>query len=235
MNRIVNIGTFSRNNWIVDTPKGIIAVDTGMANDTAKFLNRFGRQWALDKLKYIFLTHAHNDHAGFVGELLKRTNAIVVLCETSRRIIEIGHPNEKHEYVNWIGKLLERAMASRIGAYPAVTDKNRMRIVSDGDCFFEELGIPARVVFLPGHSTDSIGLFLYEDRALFCGDAAMNIPFLNANRHTVLIEHRAEFRASWEKALSLNPSIIYPGHGKPFPAADLKKYINWRKMNLRSD
>ena len=224
MIKITNIGTSFRNNWILETPVGIIAVDTGMPLSATRFLNRFKKRWTIDKLKYVFLTHAHNDHAGFLSELLQHTTVAIVLSESSRQILADGHPNENHEYTNWLGKILERVMTSSMGAYPTVTDTSRMRVVRDDDGFFEEMGIPARAVFLPGHTSDSIGLHLYEDHVILCGDAALNLPLLNANRHTVLIENNRDYHASWDKMISLNPQLIYPGHGKPFPATDLKKY-----------
>ena len=229
MIKISNIGTATRNNWILETAKGIIAVDTGLPGQAEGFLKRFRKKWPEEGLKYIFLTHAHNDHAGFIAELLAKTTAQLVLCEKSQHIIADGHPREKHEYKNWLGKILERAMQSLSAAYPAVTDTSRMKIVYDDDRFFEDFGIPARVVFLPGHTSDSIGLYLYENDAIICGDAAMNRPPLNANRHTVVIKNLSEYHRSWDKMLSMNSAMIYPGHGKPFGAADLKKYYSFMK------
>jgi len=224
MIKISNIGTAIRNNWILETSIGIIAVDTGLPSDAAKFITRFKKRWNIDELKYIFLTHAHNDHAGFLKELLTQTAAKVILCESSRLILADGHPNEKHEYKNWLGRILEHSMSGPIGAYLAVTDLSRMKIVSDNDSFFEDMGVPMRVVFLPGHTSDSIGLHLYENDAVICGDAAMNRPPLNSNRHTVLIENINSYHHSWDRMLSMGASTIYPGHGKPFSCSDLKKY-----------
>jgi glyoxylase-like metal-dependent hydrolase (beta-lactamase superfamily II) len=36
------------------------------------------------------------------------------------------------------------------------------------------MGLPIRILFLPGHTCDSMGLLLEETGRLFCGDAAMN-------------------------------------------------------------
>jgi glyoxylase-like metal-dependent hydrolase (beta-lactamase superfamily II) len=99
-----------------------------------------------------------------------------------------------------------------------------LHIISEGDFVFEDMGLMARIVELPGHTADSVGLHLTDSNVIFCGDAAMNRPFLNANRHTVFIENIKEFQASWDKIIALNPTYIYPGHGKAFPVSDLKKY-----------
>ena len=71
MVKILNIGSYTRNNWIIETSAGIIAVDTGLPNSVYKFVKRYTKQWRVEDLKYIFLTHAHNDHAGFLKSLLE--------------------------------------------------------------------------------------------------------------------------------------------------------------------
>ena len=227
MIKVSNIGTATRNNWILETPDGIIAVDTGLPGQSDGFLNRFRKKWPLSTLKYIFLTHAHVDHAGFLAELLDKTEARLILCEESRKILATGLNDEAHEYRNWIGKILEKSMSGATGKYTPVTDTSRMDIVSDNDSLFEKLRFPVRVVFLPGHTKDSTGLYLYENNIIICGDAAMNRPLLNANRHTLMIEDIAEYHRSWERMLSMKIVDIYPGHGKPFKVDELAKYRNY--------
>ena len=224
---IHNIGTATRNNWIIVTSNGIIAVDTGLAGQEDGFLKRFTKHWRREDLRYVFITHAHNDHAGFLKELLEKTGATVVMCALAQDVLAVGKPSEAHAYKNWLGSILEKAMASKIGSYPPVTDSNRMQIVCDGDCIFEDLGIKAKVVNLPGHTLDSIGLHIVERNIVFCGDAAMNRPVLNANRHTVLIENIKAFQDSWDKLIMLNPALLYPGHGRAFPVGDLARYRHY--------
>jgi len=221
---IHNIGTATRNNWIIETGKGIIAVDTGLPNQEDDFLKRFTKHWPKEDLKYIFLTHTHNDHAGFLAALLEKTKATVVLCELAQEILAVGHTTETHAYKNWMGGILEKSMSTKMGTFPPLTDKTRLRIVGNGDSIFEDLGLQAKVVGLPGHTMDSIEIYLVEKNIVFCGDAAMNSPLLNANRHTVIIENIQAFQASWDKLIELSPTLIYPGHGKAFPIGDLIRY-----------
>lgn len=227
MIRISNIGTMTWNNWILETQNGIIAVDTGMPGKSDLFLKRFRKNRQIDDLKFLFLTHAHIDHAGFVSELMEKTGTRLVLCEETRKILAIGQNTGPHEYKNWLGVILEKTMQSNQGKYPVVTDASRMDIIKDDDPFFADIGIPARVVFLPGHSPDSIGLHLYENKIIICGDAAMNRPLLNSNRTTCIIEDVDSFNKSWDRILQLGVEIIYPGHGKPFNSKDLVKYKNY--------
>ena len=106
---------------------------------------------------------------------------------------------------------------------PVVPDERAIILNSEAEQPFLALGLPIRIVFLPGHTIDSIGLFLEDTRELLCGDAAGNAIIAPA-RQAVLIEDVPAFAASWDKILALNPARIYPSHGNPFMAADLAKY-----------
>ena len=94
---------------------------------------------------------------------------------------------------------------------------------SEADQPFERLGLPLKILMLPGHTADSIGLFLPETGQLFCGDAAMN-AVISVARNTIWIEDPARFGTSWDRMLALSPTRVYPSHGAPFPPKDLLKY-----------
>ena len=88
------------------------------------------------------------------------------------------------------------------------------------------MGLPIRILFLPGHTADSIGLLLTQTGDLFCGDAAMN-AVISVARHTIWIENAAAFSASWDVMLGAAPKRIVPSHGRPFSPEDLKKYRHY--------
>lgn len=77
--KVHNIGGYVVKNYLLETPIGIIAIDTSYPGGLVKFKSRFEEKWPLSALKYIFLTHHHDDHAGFLGELLSITNAKIIL------------------------------------------------------------------------------------------------------------------------------------------------------------
>ncbi|MDR0839544.1 MAG: MBL fold metallo-hydrolase [Oscillospiraceae bacterium] len=224
---ISNIGTMTRNNWILETPAGIIAVDTGLPGEADGFLERFCKRWRKEELAYLFLTHAHIDHAGFAEELLNKTAARLLAGEKSLAALKAGRYDGKYVYKNWLGKVLDRYTRGKRGGYPPISDSYRITVADDA--FFEKAGIAARVIALPGHTRDSIGLYLPENNAVLCGDAAMNRRFFNSNRHTVLIESIEDFYKSWDTMTGINPDLIYPGHGEVFPAGDLTVYRDWVK------
>ncbi len=226
--KIVNIGNRVLNNYLVETDKGWVAVDTGYAGELPRFMTGL-RKSGIEpqEIKYIFLTHAHDDHAGYLEELMQATGATLVMDSLAPERLLAGHNQ-------WIGgcsgrlaKLFVSAM-SLAGKgkheFPAMDVRENENVVLwDGRRqFFKEQGLPLTIVSLPGHTADNIGL-LTDDGALFCGDAAMN-GFPSVRRNIIWIEDLADYRKSWDTMIALPAETIYPSHGKPFPKSDLVKY-----------
>ncbi len=88
--RIHEIGSSMFRNYLLETPLGWIAVDTGYAGSMPRFEKRFSRLAPLSEIKYVFLTHAHDDHAGYLGELLKASGARLVCSQKSLPLLASG-------------------------------------------------------------------------------------------------------------------------------------------------
>lgn len=108
--------------------------------------------------------------------------------------------------------------------FPPVYVGNRAILVqNENEQVFIDMGIPFQIVFLPGHTEDSIGLLMLDNGKLFCGDASMN-AIMSVARHTIWIDDAVVFRCSWDRMLAMKPTKIYPSHGPPFSPKDLVKY-----------
>ena len=60
---IINVGNIIMNTYVYPCPNGYIMIDTGYEHslkDVENKLNRNGIK--LSEIKYVFLTHAHDDH-----------------------------------------------------------------------------------------------------------------------------------------------------------------------------
>ncbi len=76
--KIVNIGNRVLNNYLVETDKGWVAIDTGYVGGMPRFMAGLRKSGIEPQdIKYIFLTHAHDDHAGYLGELIILTVRLV--------------------------------------------------------------------------------------------------------------------------------------------------------------
>jgi len=224
--KIINIGNRVVNNYLVLTPKGWLAIDTGYAGG----FNRYKKGLAehsidLSDIKFIFLTHAHDDHAGFLGELLNATHAQLIVHAQSPERLMTGHNQQIGGCSGVLAKIFVEGMS--LGGkgkhgFPVI-DVRRDATIWDGTSQpLLEQEIPLRILALPGHTLDSIGL-LSEDGELFCGDAAMN-GFPSVKRNIIWIENLDNYRNSWNTMIKTNANTIFPSHGKPFSLKDLEKY-----------
>ncbi len=225
---MINIGNFMMNNYLLKILNGYIAIDTGYPGSFDKFCKGLkAKNIELKKIRYILLTHAHDDHAGFLGELLKATDASVIIHKDSPERLALGHNLSVGGCPTAVAKAFFGCM--RIAGkgkhqFPAV-DVSGRAIVWDGNGQpLRERGIPLDILALPGHTADSIGLL--ADGDLFCGDAAMN-GFPSVKRITIFIENLIDYAGSWDSMVRSNAKTIYPSHGRPFPVSDL---IRFRKF-----
>ncbi|ULQ59266.1 MBL fold metallo-hydrolase [Brucepastera parasyntrophica] len=225
--RVHEIGNYMLRNYLLETETGWIAIDTGYPGGCDKFVSSFEKLAPLAELKYIFLTHVHDDHAGFLSDLMDRCDARLVLHPAGLPVLKAGENLVKE------GAGYSSRLASLFGVFkkdfrfPGFNPgKQALYIQNEEDQLFERLGLPVRIVFLPGHTADSMGLLMTETGDLFCGDAAMN-AVISVARHTIWIDSKREFQLSWDKMLGLNPKRIIPAHGNPFPPRDLRKYRHY--------
>lgn len=228
-----NIGSYIMKNYLLYTPKGIIAIDTGYPGGAQRFIRQFTKHHPLSELAYIFLTHHHDDHAGFLNDLLQVTDATLILHHTAIPHLQNGQSYDPPQggYSSWPASLFG-AVKTEFRFPPVQLPNHTITLYSESQQPFEELGLPIRIVFLPGHTQDSIGLLLTHTGQLFCGDAAMN-AIISIARHTIWIDNAEQFALSWDKMLSLNPTRIYPSHGTPFSPRDLarhRNYLSGRKL-----
>jgi glyoxylase-like metal-dependent hydrolase (beta-lactamase superfamily II) len=78
--------------WVYRIKDGYVMIDTGYENSYQKCtssLKRQGISW--DDVKYIFLTHAHDDHAGFLKEVLdKHLNITCIISDKAFPVLAKG-------------------------------------------------------------------------------------------------------------------------------------------------
>jgi glyoxylase-like metal-dependent hydrolase (beta-lactamase superfamily II) len=177
MIQVHNIGGYVVKNYILETPIGVIAVDTGYAGGFPKFKARFEQKWPLYALKYIFLTHHHDDHCGFLNELLEAADAKVILHPSAIQHLKKGRNNEPPGagYSSLPASLFGR-LKTDFSFPPVLIPENRgITVASEDEQIFEGVGLPIKILLLPGHTHDSIGLYLTETGIMLCGDAGIQI------------------------------------------------------------
>ena len=225
--KLINIGNRFFNNYIIQTEIGLIVIDTGYEGGFDKFVRKFkAASLSFTDVKFIFLTHAHDDHAGFLNELAQNTDAPIILHKDGVKRLKAGQNSFDGEFPTKTAFIFGKIMAlagKGEHRFPPVDLYEKYLIFENNEQYLKRSGIDAQIIRLPGHTSDSMGLLL-SDGKLLCGDAAM-YGFPSTGRQTIWIEDKSEFFKSWDTMIKLKPVKIYPSHGRPFAASDLEKYI----------
>ena len=233
---IIDLGTRAVNNYLIPSGDGWILIDTGYEGGFSHFHKMLEKNGLRpEEIRYVFLTHAHDDHAGFLNEVLAATSADVILHPKALEGLKRGQNSFEggcSSYLAWLFCQILALFGHGEHRYPPIKEEYLDRLIPVGSERFRMLGFPYEVLETPGHTADHIALLVGD--LLFCGDAAMN-GFPSCRRTTIWIENLPQFRRSWETMLEKSPRLLYPAHGKPFPTADLKKYLNTLgKVKLRA-
>ena len=223
---VYNLGNRVVNNYLVSLDDGgYVLIDTGYAENYPAFRKRLEKiSVSPQEIKYIFLTHAHDDHAGFLNEVLAITDAMVILHPKAIDGLLRGQNSFEggcSSRLAWLFCQILALFGKGEHKYPPLKEEYLDRFITIDSPAFKALSLPFEVIETPGHTADHISMF--KDGILFCGDAAMN-GFPSIKRTIIWIENLDDYMRSWEKMIELNPKMVYPAHGKPFQTSDLKKY-----------
>lgn len=220
MKKILNLGSFYLNTYLVELSSGWLLVDTGYPFDHDRFIKKVnGAGIALSSIRYVVLTHVHADHAGFLKEILAETGAQLICLPAERERLLSG-VNEKDVWlsrpllylINRISASLPRFQTFEPYDITGAIDPMTQPLRDEGITFF----------VLHGH-TDNDLCFRVEDK-VFVGDVCMNGA--GAKGYSPLwIEDPEALLESWRRLLETDAETVYAGHGKPFPLRDLARCV----------
>jgi glyoxylase-like metal-dependent hydrolase (beta-lactamase superfamily II) len=202
---------FRANAYLVETPKGVVAVDAPFTVSEAKKLRA-----ELDALKKpllaVLITHAHPDHVNGIGLLTAGTKArVVALAGVDKTLRAIDAPKRAY----W--KPIYKDEYPDSTTFPTQLAKDGETLTFDGAAF------TARDVG-QGES-DSETIWVLGGDTAFTGDLVMN------RVHPWLAEgHSAAWLASLDRARAALKGVttVYPGHGEK----GTLEALAWQKQYL---
>jgi hydroxyacylglutathione hydrolase len=169
-----------------------------------------------ERIKHIFLTHAHADHAGGAASLAERLGAQVYLSELEREALATADE-----------EALGLSIARRNGFYPEDYRLHpcKVDVTLRGDERLRCGDLELVVIPTPGHSTGSVCFLVDtgEGAALFAGDTVFA-----GGRISLIVAPGSDLLAMQVSVAhlgGLNVASLLPGHGI-FPLKEGQEHID---------
>lgn len=196
-----------------------ILVDTGSrgeANKIQKWLMRSG--YGIEQINYIFLTHAHYDHAGSAADLKKISGSKVIIQKEALKYLQNGFKpiprgtTPMFKLISKMGKMRE-SIERKVGSYPPL----EADIEFDDKMDLNPMGFDAKIIHTPGHTSGSSSL-VFGDRALV-GDCMFN---MRGTIYPGFADDEETLKTTWQHILTWDVKWFYPAHGKRFSMDKLR-------------
>jgi cyclase len=187
---------------IVLLPDGAVVIDTlPFPAETAELVS-FIRDQGIQRTRFVINTHFHGDHT--YGTCLFPGATVISHRACREALISLGECRLSE------AKLHTPALRQVSIKLPDIVFDDEMHL---------HVGNRAlRLVHLPGHTCDSIGVMIEGDRILFSGDAVMPVPYIPWG-------NRNDLRRSLTSILGLKPEIVVQGHGDILLRGEIKQTI----------
>jgi cyclase len=177
---------------IIATPAGAVVIDTLPFPSETREMTSFIEEECPGGARYVVLTHYHADHTN--GAYLFPEAEVVAHALCAELLLEVG----------------QRALDAAKAEEPAL-EEVRIRLPSitfDGPEMALQLGgTVMRLIHSPGHTLDSLMVYVEEDRVLFAADTLMPVP-------SIVDGDLKAFRASLAEVVSLPIENVVQGHGE---------------------
>ncbi|MBN2355376.1 MBL fold metallo-hydrolase [candidate division KSB1 bacterium] len=192
--------------FALETDSAFFLIDAGSPGQERGIMRKL-KKIASKPLKLIILTHSHFDHFGSAGKLRELTGAPITISAPDSQALVEGRTDIPLTH-SWgrVGKVLQPVVEAILRVRPVIPDI----ILHDGDSL-DSYGLPATVVFTPGHTPGAITIFLREGTA-FVGDLIVVHPSLKAQNYYAT--DWRDIALSLKKIQMLNPTVIYSGHSQ---------------------
>jgi glyoxylase-like metal-dependent hydrolase (beta-lactamase superfamily II) len=200
--------------YLVETDKGIVAIDAGMDSGAADIFTAFKKlDLSPTQLTAVLLTHWHNDHAAGAAELKARLG--VAIHYATEDAAFFTRETAAHGFRAWFGEKIPEL--GPLVLLRGLLEEAPPRAVA-ADSFVRNGDLVAglfRVLATPGHTPGHVAYFHENSRTLFCGDALAVVGNQLRLMARPVTPDLPTARQSALSCIDLNPQFICPGHRAP--------------------
>ena len=189
MMKINEIKYSATNTYLITGERGRILWDTGWAGLFPDFCRTMGSLGVpVQSIDHVLISHFHPDHMGIAQEIAE-CGPVIAAADVQK------------DYIHAADAVLRRDKAQLF--HPIHDEKVKIVPISESREFLQKLGIMGEIIYTPGHSEDSISLWL-DEGIVFVGD--LN-PLYELELHK-----DTRIGKSWEQLLVRSPKTVYYGH-----------------------
>ena len=202
--------------FMVVTEQGNVVIDTSTRDAAPRHVELL-KELSSAPVKYIVLTHAHEDHTGGI-DLWKEAGTEVI---AQKRFPEYAHYRER-----LAGFFAYRNEAQFLAPHMEVESKGNFAADLPTTILFDEAyefslgGLTFKLLHTPGETYDHSTVWIPELKAAFIGDNYYSsFPNIAALRGAPP-RFALDYVASIDTVLALRPELVLVAHAKPLRGAD---------------
>lgn len=185
------------------TKDGIVLIDTLFYPDESRTIRDFLQDKLGHRVRYVINTHYHADHTTGTCLFPQATVISHALCR---------------DYLDDIGRSGLDQMKQQYPEFADIEIVLPNLIIYDGTLDINIGGKTLRMMQLPGHSADVIGVYVDNNSTLFASDTMMPVP-------TVFDGNFDDMITSMKKLLDYEPETIVQGHGEVILRGEIERAI----------